>query len=60
VKAVWEPEWAVRVRTKSAALMPLGDHAMAGPGGQQPATQNPTESARPPSALDMLRGVLGR
>jgi hypothetical protein len=59
-KVAWAPEWAVRVRTKSAAMMPLGDQAMSAQAGREPATQAPTESARPPSALDMLRGVLGR
>jgi hypothetical protein len=62
-KVAWAPEWAVRVRTKSAAIMPLGDQAMsrqAGQARQESVQQNPTESARPPSALDMLRGVLGR
>lgn len=62
VKVAWEPEWAVRVRTKSAALVLLGaDQGMASQAGsQEPAEQAPSEKPRMPGAFDILRGVLGR
>jgi len=63
VKVAWEPEWAVRVRTKSAALVLLGaDQGMAASqaGSQEPAAQAPSEKPRMPGAFDILRGVLGR
>jgi hypothetical protein len=41
--------------------MPLGaDQGVAGGSTPQPESQAPAEPARQPSALDMLRGVLGR
>lgn len=61
VKVAWEPEWAVRVRTKSAAFMPLGlEQGMASRGAQEPAAPAPSEKPRLPGAFDILRGVLGR
>lgn len=61
VKVAWEPEWAVRVRTKSAAFMPLGaEQGMASRGAQEPAAQASSEKTKPPNAFDLLRGVLGR
>ena len=61
VKVPWEPQWAVRVRTKSAAFVPLGmGEAMAGGAANQSAERPPGEAAKPPSAFDMLRGVLGK
>lgn len=72
-KAVWEPEWAVRVRTKSHTLAMLGEdgprRASAGQptdAGAAPAT--PTNTERPaPSPLEqltnpanLLKGLFGR
>lgn len=73
-KAVWEPEWAVRVRTKSHTLAMLGEDGprrggSAGPpadAGAAPAT--PPNAERPaPSPLEqltnpanLLKGLFGR
>ncbi|GAB4208156.1 MAG: hypothetical protein Fur0019_13560 [Tibeticola sp.] len=72
-KAVWEPEWAVRVRTKSHTLAMLGEDGprRASPGqptdaGATPAS--PTNTERPaPSPLEqltnpgnLLKGLFGR
>jgi hypothetical protein len=62
----WEPEWAAKVRVKSVASIMLGMPAVeAGGSGQAadaadpaPAADAPKEKA--PSALDILRGVIGR
>nr|MDQ6882218.1 hypothetical protein [Pseudomonadota bacterium] len=59
VRAVWEPEWAVRVRVKSNTMAMLGEeqggrgsNASASPGGREavpeaapPAAMNPAQSA---------------
>jgi hypothetical protein len=62
----WEPVWAAKVRVKSVASIMLGMPAVeAGGSGQAadaadpaPAADAPKEKA--PSALDILRGVIGR
>lgn len=67
-KAVWEPQWAVKVRVKSLANAILGmempssvraqperrDASEAGSGETQPPRQ------QMPGAIDLLRGILGR
>jgi hypothetical protein len=56
VRVPWEPEWAVKVRVKSVASAMLG---MDMGGGRKPAAEAPEKKDKP-SALDRLRGVLGR
>ena len=65
-KVTWEPEWAVKVRVKSVTSAMLGIEGMP---GAMPASAPDTASAQPPeerkeerkpSALDILRGVIGR
>ena len=73
VKQPWEPEWAVRVRTKSTAMAQLGADAQQRMGsGRGPSERAGSEQAPPPSveakkdepkapsAVDVLRGILGR
>lgn len=65
-KVAWEPEWAVKVRVKAVASalagmpsmeeMPRGDTREAKE--SEPAEKK--EDAKKPSALDLLRGVIGR
>lgn len=62
----WEPQWAVRVRTKSQAMTMLGmpsmDGADAAADGTQ-AEQQPQQEApkkKKPSKLDLLKGILDR
>jgi hypothetical protein len=67
-KVTWEPEWAVKVRVKSVTMAMLGMEGM--PGAMPGMAATPDGSAAPPaeeqkkekapSALDILRGVLGR
>ena len=63
-KAAWEPVWAVKLRVKSVASTVLGMPEM---GGLDKAAEGPASPAgsteakeKKPSALDLLRGVLGR
>ncbi|MBL0148638.1 MAG: hypothetical protein IPP87_07845 [Ideonella sp.] len=62
-KAVWEPEWAAKIRVKSMTTVMLGMPDMSGAGGK-PSDGTPPEPERKPekkpSALDLLKGVLGR
>lgn len=63
-KAVWEPQWAVKLRVKSMTTampgMPSMGDVMKGEGGTAPASPPPAEDKKKPGALDLLRGVLGR
>lgn len=65
----WEPEWAVKLRVKAVHTAMLGMPSMGrpGPGGDpDPAAADKAERPsdkkpeKKPSALDILRGVLGR
>jgi hypothetical protein len=66
-KVPWEPVWATKVRVKSVASIMLGMPAM---GGSESGRAEPREEPAPPpaeaakekapSALDILRGVIGR
>ena len=67
-KVTWEPEWAVKVRVKSVTTAMLGMEGMPGamPGmagtadsGGAPAAEEQKKD-KAPTALDILRGVLGR
>jgi len=65
VKIAWEPEWAVRVRNKSTAMMQLGAGAqrMGAESSQQQApaaVETKREEPKAPSPVDILRGILGR
>jgi hypothetical protein len=53
-RVAWDPQWAVKVRLKSVASAMLGMEA----GARR--TENKPEEDRKPSALDRLRGILGR
>jgi len=61
-KAVWEPQWAVKLRVKSMTTampgMPSMGDMMKGEGSTAPGT--PPAEEKKPGALDLLRGVLGR
>ena len=65
-KAAWEPLWAVKLRVKSVATTMLGMSELDGtgkPASDQSAPVSPEREAskdKPPGALDILRGVLGR
>jgi hypothetical protein len=64
-KVPWEPEWAVKVRVKSVASAMVGMPSMESMprGGTQEAKDaEPAEKkdAKKPSAMDLLRGVIGR
>lgn len=63
-KVAWEPQWAVKVRVKSVASSIVGMPAMDAPGrpGDEPAEAppEPEKKEKKPSALDILRGVIGR
>jgi hypothetical protein len=63
-KAAWEPVWAAKVRVKSVASAMLGMPELGGidkSAESQPAAGPEREpEAKKPSALDILRGVLGR
>jgi hypothetical protein len=65
-KVAWEPEWAVKVRVKSVASAMAGMPSMEAmrpaetreAKDSEPAEKK--EDAKKPSALDILRGVIGR
>lgn len=69
-KAVWEPEWAVRVRVKSHTMAMLGEEAPRSSRGQQrpqamPETRSqeaePQQPAMPfPDPAGVLKGLFGR
>lgn len=70
-KAVWEPEWAVRVRVKSHTMAMLGEaggrsagdqqREQARPGRQAQEAQEPEQPASPfPNPAGVLRGLFGR
>jgi hypothetical protein len=69
-KAVWEPEWAVRVRVKSQTMAMLGEErsgrrSAAGSRPEQAAPESPTqgaaESVMPlPNPASLLKGLFGR
>lgn len=62
-KAVWEPEWAAKIRVKSMTTVMLGMPTMPGMGGNQPDNAPPDSERKPekkPGALDLLKGILGR
>jgi hypothetical protein len=75
-RALWEPEWAVRVRVKSNTMAQLGEEprgqsaaaaarpaAAEPPPPQQPPVspaQSALESVLPPNAAGVLRGLFGR
>lgn len=64
-RALWEPQWAVKVRVKSMASLMLGVDiaAMGGagaPGGTAEAPPPKKEEPARPRPLDVLRGILGR
>lgn len=62
----WEPQWAVRVRTKSQAMTMLGmpsmDSADDAAADGQPATEQSQEPPKKknPSKLDLLKGIINR
>ncbi len=60
VKATWSPEWAVRVRTKSAAFVPLGVAQSASERGAPTSGESKKEEGKKPGALDVLGGIFGR
>ena len=69
-KAVWEPEWAVRVRVKSHTTAMLAEAGARSAGGQQREQARPerqaqeAEPAQPtspfPNPAGVLRGLFGR
>ena len=64
-KAVWEQEWAAKVRVKSVASLMLGmpDRGGAGApsgGAAEEERREPKKEEKKPNPLDLLRGVLGR
>ena len=65
-KAAWEPVWAAKVRVKSVASSMLGMSEMGEMDKSAEGKPSPSPSAdsepkdKPPSAFDILRGVLGR
>lgn len=66
-KVAWEPEWAVKVRVKAVASAIVGMPAMEAmrpadtreAKDSEPASEK-RDDAKKPSALDILRGVIGR
>jgi len=68
LKVAWEPEWAVRVRTKSTALAMLGMDATERRGGRsrsapatgQPPADAPQDEPKMPGAVDLLKGIFGK
>ena len=67
VKQPWEPEWAVRVRTKSTAMAQLGVEARGAAPERMGSERAPPASVeakkdepKVPGAVDLLRGILGR
>ena len=65
-KVPWEPEWAVKIRVKSVASaivgMPSMEEAQRGAtAAKEPKDADPVEKKdKKPSALELLRGVIGR
>lgn len=63
-KVAWEPQWAAKLRLKSVASAIVGMPAMDAPRrGAREADAPPPEpekKEKKPSALDILRGVIGR
>ena len=74
-KAVWEPDWAVRVRVKSQTMAMLGDENSGGhsagrsraeqPAPGQPAPESPAQGAAGsliplPNPAGVLKGLFGR
>ncbi|MFO1217334.1 MAG: hypothetical protein U1E89_03010 [Burkholderiaceae bacterium] len=67
-KVAWEPQWAVKVRVKTMASTMVGMPAMEEPQRAQreqaprgaEADTAEKKDAKKPSALDVLRGVIGR
>jgi hypothetical protein len=60
-KVAWDPEWNVRVRTKSTAMAMLGmdfGAAMQGRDGEAPEAQEQPQQDKP-SAKKVLKGLLG-
>ena len=68
VKQPWEPEWAVRVRTKSTTMAQLGadaqrmgsERAPPPPSAETKSAETKKDEPKAPSAVDVLRGILGR
>jgi len=68
VKVAWEPEWAVRVRTKSTAMSMLGMDAgerrsgrsRNAPSQGQPPADAPQDEPKMPGAVDLLKGIFGK
>jgi hypothetical protein len=63
-KIAWEPQWAAKVRVKSVAMTMIGMPSMDMPArGGRDGTAPPPEpekKEKKPSAIDILRGVIGR
>jgi len=70
-KAVWEPQWAVRVRTKAQTMAMLGEERRGGRGAQSAPAERPasgqterkadeTPSIIPGGAREIFRGIFGR
>jgi hypothetical protein len=60
-KVAWEPQWAAKVRVKSVASAMLGMPSMDDTRRAGSETKQPDEKKeKKPSALDLLRGVIGR
>lgn len=63
-KVAWEPQWALKLRVKAVAMAMVGMPSMeapapAAPGAEAPRPE-PEKKEKKPSALDILRGVIGR
>lgn len=58
-KQPWNPEWNVRVRTKSTATALLGMDFGDLQQGDDPGESQPQEKPKKPSMKDLLKGVLG-
>jgi hypothetical protein len=59
----WSPQWALKVRVKTVALAMLGVpemESMGKPSAEAKPAQAPTEEAKKPDALDLLKGLLKR
>jgi len=63
-RIAWEPQWAAKLRVKSVASaiagMPSMDEPRRGARDTEPAPAEPEKKEKKPSALDILRGVIGR
>ncbi len=66
VGAPWNPEWAVRVRTKSTGMTMLGAQEQRSggrpgrPGAESGADKSEESKQEMPKPLDLLRGLFGR